>query len=130
MRRVIIFLILGLILGFMIYEYLNPERRRVQEVSPLSDRPGSERRSASHKGGQWQGTDDKQPVPPKDDLSLIHGIGPAFEKALNGIGIFTFAQLADQEAENLASKMTTRITPERIRRDRWIEQARERARTS
>lgn len=61
----------------------------------------------------------------KDPLTEIEGIGPAYEHALNEAGIFTFAQLAAQEAEALAEHLAARVTAERIRRDRWIEQARE-----
>lgn len=37
----------------------------------------------------------------RDNLSEIHGIGPAYEKALNELGITTFAQLAEQDADDL-----------------------------
>lgn len=59
----------------------------------------------------------------KDALTEIEGIGPSYEKALNDAGVYTFAQLAEQEAESLAGKIAARVTADRIRRDRWIEQA-------
>jgi predicted flap endonuclease-1-like 5' DNA nuclease len=62
-----------------------------------------------------------------DPLTEINGIGPAFEQALNALGIYTFAQLAAQDAVTLAEQMDARgITAERIQRDRWIEQAQSR----
>jgi len=133
MRKLILFLILGVLLGFVILEYLVQEqerrlKRRVRPVSPLGDVIQEEMANASSTRRQWQGTDDAASAA-RDDLTLINGIGPAFEKALNGAGIHTFAQLADQTPEGLASRMTTRITADRIRRDRWIEQARELARS-
>ncbi|MEQ1847814.1 MAG: hypothetical protein ABL983_19800, partial [Nitrospira sp.] len=69
-----------------------------------------------------------QPVPPgspeKDDLSEIRGIGPAFERALNNMGIVTFQQIAQWDATNLkqiADQLET--LPERITRDQWIARA-------
>jgi len=59
-----------------------------------------------------------------DDLTAINGIGPAFERALNDIGIMTYAQLAVQAPADLAERLDTRgISTERIERDEWIEQA-------
>lgn len=69
--------------------------------------------------------------PPKstpDPLTEIDGIGPAFERALNAIGIKTFAQLAEQDVDQLSAKLKgVRITSARIKKDRWVEQAAERA---
>ena len=59
-----------------------------------------------------------------DDLTTINGIGPSFAKALNAMGIRTFAQLATQDPDDLAQRMAVRVTADRIRRDKWIEQAR------
>jgi large subunit ribosomal protein L21 len=128
MRKLILFLILGGLLTFLIMEYLaqqqerTPKRRARPMPSPdkALQQAGA---TAAPTRGRWQGTDAASPV--KDDLTLINGIGPAFERALNAVGIRSFAQLAQQTAEELASRMATRVTAERIRRDRWIEQARE-----
>jgi len=61
----------------------------------------------------------------KDPLQKIHGIGPAFEKALNEIGIMTFAQLAESVPEHIAKRkrINGRLSSKQIRRDGWIEQA-------
>jgi predicted flap endonuclease-1-like 5' DNA nuclease len=67
------------------------------------------------------------PMLMKDSLTVLDGIGPAYERALNALGILTFADLAAQDADTLASRLSTvRVTAARIRRDRWIEQAAER----
>ena len=58
---------------------------------------------------------------PKDDLKQIHGIGPAFERVLNNMGIVTFRQVAQWDAADLkrvADKLDT--VPDRIKRDKWI----------
>lgn len=68
----------------------------------------------------------KAPPAEPDPLTDIEGIGPAYEQALNAVGILTFDQLAQQNADALAAQLGARITAERIRRDRWIEQAQER----
>jgi predicted flap endonuclease-1-like 5' DNA nuclease len=64
----------------------------------------------------------------QDDLTAIVGIGPAYARALNRIGIQSFRQLAAQNADSLAARLTdVRVSAARIRRDRWIEQASERS---
>jgi predicted flap endonuclease-1-like 5' DNA nuclease len=132
MRKLILFLILGGLLTFLIMEYLiqDQERKLKQRVRPVAS-PDDELQQAVGIGtstrGRWQGTD--AGLSAKDDLTLINGIGPAFERALNAVGIRSFAQLAQQTPEELAIQLATRVTAERIRRDRWIEQARELARS-
>lgn len=97
--RLIIFLF-GIFFGFALGQVANPARPRPAQPAP---------------GGQ-------QP----DPLIEINGIGPAYEQALNAIGITTFAQLAQQDADALAARLPVRVTAERIRREGWIEQARAR----
>jgi len=63
----------------------------------------------------------------KDPLTEIDGIGPTYERALNALGILTFAQLAAQSPDALAANLAARVTAERIRREKWIEQAKQRA---
>lgn len=65
----------------------------------------------------------------EDELRTITGIGPVFESALHAVGIHTIAQLAEQDADALGAQLGAPATPERIRRERWIEQAKERSGT-
>src|SRR5438876_1103452 len=67
-----------------------------------------------------------------DDLKLINGIGPADEKRLNDVGIFTFAQLAALSPADIAAAVTgiSGLTAERIIKQDWIGQARKLARQS
>jgi predicted flap endonuclease-1-like 5' DNA nuclease len=61
-----------------------------------------------------------------DDLKLIKGIGPAFERELRKLGIVSFAQIAAWSAEDIeqiAPKIKAK--PDRIRRDEWIQRASE-----
>lgn len=60
-----------------------------------------------------------------DPLTRINGIGPVYARALNALGIVSFAQLADQDPESLAHRMGVSISAQRIRRERWIEKAEE-----
>jgi len=63
-------------------------------------------------------------VQQKDDLSKIHGIGPAFAKTLNKMGLHTYIQIArwkPEDINNVAKKLYT--APERIKRDKWVEEA-------
>ena len=59
-----------------------------------------------------------------DDLKLIKGIGPKFEKDLNGKGIYYFRQIAAWKKKDvdLVENVIDSI-PGRIQRDEWIPQA-------
>jgi len=61
-----------------------------------------------------------------DDLKLINGIGPAVEKRLHGVGIFTFAQLAVLPSADIAAAVAdlSGLSAERITKQDWIGQAR------
>jgi len=58
-----------------------------------------------------------------DDLKAISGIGPKLEQVLNGLGIWTFAQIAALSAEEVAWLDDYLQFAGRITRDNWIRQA-------
>jgi len=62
----------------------------------------------------------------KDDLKKIHGIGPVLEGMLNGLGICLFSQIAAFTSDDI-HWVTDHIDafPDRIVRDKWVEQAAE-----
>ena len=60
-----------------------------------------------------------------DDLKLISGVGPKLEQVLNGMGIWTFAQIADWSAEEIAFVDDYLQFKGRIDRDEWLKQAAE-----
>jgi hypothetical protein len=64
--------------------------------------------------------------PETDDLKLINGIGSAVERRLNGIGIFTFAQLAALSPADIAAAVgdLSGLSAERVIKQDWISQAR------
>lgn len=59
-----------------------------------------------------------------DDLKLIKGIGPGLEKQLNGLGVYTFAQLSGFSDADL-TWVDTNLTAFKGRcfRDDWVGQA-------
>lgn len=63
----------------------------------------------------------------KDDLKYIQGIGPAVEKRLNQAGIYTCAQLADLQSEEIALILNGMVgfSTERIADEDWVGQARD-----
>ncbi|MEP1231410.1 MAG: DUF2853 family protein [Litorimonas sp.] len=66
-----------------------------------------------------------------DDLKLIKGIGPKFEKDLTGKGIYYFRQIAAWKADDV--KMVEGVIdsiPGRIKRDEWVKQAKGLAKTT
>lgn len=66
----------------------------------------------------------EKPATP-DDLKLISGVGPKLEQVLNGMGIWTFAQIADWSAEEIAFVDDYLQFKGRIDRDGWLKQAAE-----
>jgi predicted flap endonuclease-1-like 5' DNA nuclease len=59
-----------------------------------------------------------------DDLKVLRGIGPKFEKALKALGVTTLAQIAafsPEDVNRIAEQLN--VSPERIRRDDWIGRA-------
>jgi len=66
----------------------------------------------------------KAPAGKKDDLKRIRGIGSVMEKMLNRLGITTFAQISKFSANDV-TRVTDAIKtfPDRIHRDKWINQA-------
>jgi len=59
-----------------------------------------------------------------DDLKKIGGVGPKLEKVLNGLGVWTFAQIAAWSPEEIAWVDDYLAFKGRIERDGWIAQAR------
>lgn len=58
-----------------------------------------------------------------DDLKLISGVGPKLEQVLNGLGIWTFDQIAAWQPEEAAWVDDYLQFSGRIGRDNWITQA-------
>lgn len=58
-----------------------------------------------------------------DDLKLISGIGPKLEQVLNGMGIWTFGQIAKWAPEEIAYVDDYLQFKGRIERDDWLKQA-------
>ncbi len=64
----------------------------------------------------------KEDVKP-DDLKRIKGVGDKIEVALNDLGIYTYAQIAKWNDENVAWVDEYLSFKGRITRDNWVEQA-------
>ncbi|MFZ1815290.1 MAG: dipeptide ABC transporter ATP-binding protein [Rhizobiaceae bacterium] len=76
--------------------------------------------SASQNGGKPAAM--KKPARP-DDLKLIAGVGPKLEKVLNGLGIYTFAQVAAWKKAERDWVDDYLKFKGRIERDDWVKQA-------
>lgn len=60
-----------------------------------------------------------------DDLTRIKGIGPFIERRLNKMGIYTYQQISEMDAQSIEKVgETIKFFPDRILRDDWIGQAR------
>jgi NADH-quinone oxidoreductase subunit E len=58
-----------------------------------------------------------------DDLKLISGVGPKLEQVLNGLGVWTFSQIAGWQPEEAAWVDDYLQFGGRVERDSWISQA-------
>jgi len=101
-RKLALFFVLGFFVGYWFSERLAEELRPAPRV------------------GRARDTDEES-----NAFGHIKGIGPVFRQALQDAGIRTNADLAAQDADALAEKLGGRVTGERIRRERWVEQAQE-----
>ncbi|MEH6680699.1 MAG: 50S ribosomal protein L21 [Sediminicola sp.] len=61
-----------------------------------------------------------------DDLKKINGIGPAYEKRLNEVGVYTYGQISKLKAadRDILSALDG-ITREKIESEEWVKQAKE-----
>jgi predicted flap endonuclease-1-like 5' DNA nuclease len=60
----------------------------------------------------------------KDNLTEIKGIGPAFQRKLNSLDIYTFRQISELDGESVERLAEViEVFPDRIHRDNWIGQA-------
>jgi predicted flap endonuclease-1-like 5' DNA nuclease len=66
-----------------------------------------------------------QPIAAGDDLTRIRGIGPHYARVLQGLGVSSFAAIANwspQDCTSFARRL--KVNPGRVERDKWVEQAR------
>lgn len=66
-----------------------------------------------------------------DDLKLIKGIGPKFERDLNAGGIYYFRQIGAWKAADIKTVEAEALSrfPGRIKRDEWVKQAKQLAKS-
>lgn len=103
------------------------QEREASSLPTTSQANDIDTRSADPEPAAWAPTpaDDVARARSGDDLRLIRGIGPGYQRALVALGIETFARIADWTPEDVATvSRQLGIAAGRIERDRWIEQAR------
>lgn len=129
-ERFIVFRILWFIMGLFIGAWIARPAKTTADTSTAHPSAKSDATpSANGIGTHTFKTTGVRAAPSgPDPLIEIDGIGPAVLEKLTALGITTFEELAQQNPDVLAEKMGLRISGDRIRRERWIEQARERAR--
>jgi len=63
------------------------------------------------------------PAGPADNLKLISGVGPVLERALNAVGITSWAQVAKLTPAQIEAVESELGFPGRVVRDKWVQQA-------
>ena len=64
----------------------------------------------------------RKPAKP-DDLKMVSGIGPKIEGILNGMGVYTFAQIASWKKADRDWVNAELAFKGRIEREEWVKQA-------
>ena len=100
------------------------------EDDPDSDDEDDDEEDEDEEDEEDEDEDDDSPVTGthdvRNDLKMIKGVGPAIEKTLNELGIFSFQQIADMseyDIDRVAQRLKGFRT--RIYREDWIGQARD-----
>ncbi len=63
-------------------------------------------------------------TPKVDDLKRIKGIGPAIERRLHALGIYSWTQIADFDSERISEVCDKiKVSPDRVAKDQWVAQA-------
>jgi NADH-quinone oxidoreductase subunit E len=88
-------------------------RESIEDAAPVAAALASPRRQATK----------PEPAAQADDLKAISGVGPKLEKVLNGSGIWTYAQIAALDADEIARIEDELGFKGRIERDDWLGQA-------
>ena len=65
----------------------------------------------------------EKPASGGDDLTAIAGIGPRIAEVLNGLGIWTYAQISEWTASNETWIENHLAFKGRVGREKWVEQA-------
>jgi large subunit ribosomal protein L15 len=97
-----------------------PKKPEPKKVAPKAEKKKPEPKKETPKVLYTDGATDGEP----DDLKKIKGIGPKFEKDLNGKGVYYFRQIAAWKAADV--EMVDALIdsfPGRIERDEWVKQA-------
>lgn len=94
----------------------------VKIVATASGRAAAKKASAPSLDDKNRPASVKKPKTP-DDLKLISGVGPKIEKTLNGLGIYTYAQIAAWKKAERAWVDSYLKFSGRIERDDWVRQA-------
>lgn len=105
MQRLFYFF-MGMLVGYYLAQLLAEESTIIQTATSPAHNPAA------------------SPTRIHDSLTEISGIGPAYERVLNEMGIYSFQQLAQQDAAMLAGRLK-RVSEDRIAG--WIQDAKTRA---
>lgn len=101
----------------------------LEETAPAVEEAAAEAPAAEAPAAEEAKADDAplfdKPAEDADDLKKISGVGPVLEQKLNELGIYTFAQIANFSAEDIANVDERLNFKGRIERDGWIDQAKE-----
>lgn len=96
-----------------------PAKKPAEKKPPAKKKPAA-KKAAAPKVLYTDGPTDGDP----DDLKLIKGIGPKFEKDLNGKGVYYFRQIANWKKKDVeVVEGVIDSIPGRIDRDEWVPQA-------
>lgn len=122
----------GCILGYAVRRILHAARGTRQVTASVPVAPPPEPRRPRSAAARLAASVEELPLPSRaakpDNLKQIKGIGPKIEASLHTMGINHFGQIADWSGADVDRIDAQLAFKGRIRRERWVEQAKDLAR--
>lgn len=94
------------------------------QLDPIETAPAPNQRQPTSASKPATKPKARQTAAKADDLTEIVGIGPVAAQALNELGIWSFKQLAEQDAAELNERLPSTMSG-RVEREEWIKQAKQ-----
>jgi len=106
-------------------ENLAEDEEEAEDREEIEEEEEDEEEDQEQPGSDVDAETELDPYAQRDNLKKIKGVGPAIEKTLNEIGIFSFQQIADMSEYDI-DRVAKRLKGfhSRIYREDWIGQAR------
>ncbi len=98
-------------------------RESLRDLQNLSPAATPEASAVVHLDSDPTPTEEQTTAQPRDDLTVLRGVGEALQQRLNGCGVYTLQQIAAWDTAQVEAVALRLGCGDRIREDQWVEQA-------